>query len=261
LFSLLFLPTQDLLSLTSVTYLLSVRKLIINIPLIGIRFRMLRRQGKPKLVDLVKVVLEDRHSRSGALTYESLYGKVSDLYGGKPSRRDFQTALDHLEHNDGLVIEKDPSDKRRVRIWRSEGANISSEQALAARRIALADFFRKHPECAPLYVRPSGAIRIRGIEENDASRELTRMFRYTTPLVMALNEIVECEKLGKKPGEAAVRKWWEQYDHVADAIAKATAIEFSDSLEAKRKIETKKIVDWAVETLSKREQNSSKKTH
>jgi hypothetical protein len=213
---------------------------------------MARRQRGPKLVDLVELVLEDRTSKDRALTYETLYGKVSDLYGGKPSKRDFQTALDQLEHNDGLIIEKDPSDRRRIRIWRGESATISTEQALAAVRVGLVDFFRKNPEYAPLYVRPSGAIRISDIEENDVSRELTRMFRYTTPLVKAFNEIVEAEKLGKKPDVAVVRKWWEQYDRVTDAIAKATATEFSDALKAKRKIETKKIVDLALETQGKR---------
>jgi hypothetical protein len=210
---------------------------------------MLRIHRGPKLVDLVKFVLEDKKSRTLALSYDVLYGKVSDLYGGKPSRRDFQDALDDLERNDRLIIEKDPSDRRRVRIWRDETA--STEHPLAAMHITLVEFLRSNPEYAPLYVTPSGALRIRWIEEKDVDRALTRMFRYTTPLVRARNEIAECEEKGKKPSEAAVRKWWEQYDRVADAIANATAIEFSDALKAKRKIETKKIADWAIEILSK----------
>lgn len=212
---------------------------------------MPRRQGRPKLVDLVRLVLEGKDSQTRAVTYEFLYGKVSDLYEGKPSRRDFQAALDQLEYNHSLIIEKDPADRRRVRIWRGESATVSSEQVLAVVRVSFVDFFRKNPEYAPLYISPSGAMRGRGIEENNVSREVTLMSRYTTPLVKAFSEIVKAEKLGKKPDEAAVRKWSKQYDRVADAIAEATAIEFSDALKAKRKIERKKIVDRVTETLGK----------
>lgn len=210
---------------------------------------MSRRHAKPKLVDLVKLVLENRDSEAEALAYETLYGKVSDLYRRKPSRRDFQAALDYLENSDGLVIEKDPSDRRRVRIWRA--GSPATSNSTGAIYIDLADFLREHAEYSPLYVTPSGAMRIRGVEEKDVSRELTRMFRYTTPLVKAFKEIFECEKLGKKPDESAVRKWSEQYERVVDAIAEATAIEFSGALKAKRKIDTKKIVDSVEQTLSR----------
>ena len=95
-----------------------VLKLIISIPFIGIRYHMPRRRGSLGLVDLVKLALENKDSQAAALTYESLYEKVSELDGGKPSRRDFQAALDQIENDNSLVVEKDPSDRRRVRIWR-----------------------------------------------------------------------------------------------------------------------------------------------
>ena len=201
--------------------------------------------------------MEDNDSPTRALTYKTLYTKVNELYVDKPSRRDFQAALDQLERNHSLVIEKDPSDRRKVRIWRGEGAPVGSEQILVAVRVALVDFFRKNPESAPLYVRASGAITIRGIEEKDVKRELTRIHRCTTPLEKAFGEILEAErKLGKKPSEAVVRKWLDQYNRVADAVAEATAIESSDALKAKREIDTKKIVDRVTETLGKRETES-----
>jgi hypothetical protein len=61
--------------------------------------------------------------------------------------------------------------------------------------------------------------------------------------VKALEEIRECEKLGKKPDETMVRKWSMQYERVADAIAKATANEFSKALKSKREIIPKNIID------------------
>ncbi len=204
------------------------------------------RARRPRLVDLTKLALENTNSPAEALAYETLYGKVSALYGGKPSRRDFQAALDFLEDNDGLVTEKDPSDRRRVRIWKRPPAS-----ATPAMPIDLANFFRNYPEYAPVYVTPSGAMRVRGIEEKDVTPLFTGMFRHTAPLVKAFREIVDGEKLGKKPNEAAVRKWWKYYDSIVDAIAKATAIEISEALKARRKIETKKIAELVVETLGK----------
>ncbi len=213
---------------------------------------MPHRTGGPTLVDLVKLLLEDKASQDAALSYESLYEKVSNLYGATPSKRDFQVALDQLQHGRKLIIEKDSSDRRRVKIWRGEGATISHEQD-----VALIDFFRKNPEYAPVYVRPSGAIRIREIDENDVGRELTRIFRHTTPLVIAFKEIAECEKLGKKPDDSTVRRWWQQYERFADAIAKATATEFSEALRFKRAIKPKNIVDRVIEILGKPSQQVS----
>ncbi len=202
------------------------------------------RNGRRKIVDLVRLELEKKNSEVDALSYESLYEKVSSLWGGKPSRRDFQAALDKLEEDRMLVIEKDSSDRRKVKIWSGKGRPTNLEQTLAALRTDIVNFFRKNPEYAPVYVRPSGAIRIWGnIDPNDVTREMTRMFRYSTPLVKALVEIRECEKLGKKPDETTVRKWSKQYERTVDAIAEATATEFCEAMKSKREIKPKNVID------------------
>jgi hypothetical protein len=203
---------------------------------------MARTQDKPTLVNLIDLILEGKESEAAALSNESLYEKVSGLYGGKPSRRDFRAALDQLQSGNKLVIKTDPSDRRKRRIWKShagEGGDMSIEQDLAAMQTSIADFFRKHPEYSPVYVSPGGATRIRGIDPS----ELPRMFRYTTPLVKALMKIRECEKLGKKPDEATVRNWSQQYERLVDAIAKATATEFCEAVNSKREIKPKNVID------------------
>jgi len=96
-------------------------------------------------------VLQCLPTQHPGVAYDGLYEVVRPLWGGNPSRRDFQKALDTLRNDGQIIIEEDPKDRRRKLIRQARAKHPEShEQVLGTRlRDFLLELFKKEPWLMP----------------------------------------------------------------------------------------------------------------
>jgi hypothetical protein len=209
---------------------------------------------KRSMADLILSVLQCLPSQYPGVPYNNLYEVVCPLWGHKPSRRDFQKALDTLRKDALIVVEEDPKDRRRKLIHQAPPTDSSSydhdqpyEDALATRlKTFLVETLTKEPWLAPIKI-PLSLGDPDDDWPHDSPKELIQQYQWWQGFSeQEAREVISTYKAIWKPIQKRFRaKPDAQEAKALDAIkliAEANAQEMIDAWKERRSINRARLI-------------------